>query len=45
VLKVGKIEHYLSDKEGDIEGEVNPTIYRIKNDVVSVHRCLIMLVS
>jgi oligosaccharyltransferase complex subunit beta len=35
VLKVGKIEHYLSDEFGNIEGEVNPTIYRIKNDVVS----------
>ncbi|EEA23904.1 oligosaccharyl transferase glycoprotein complex, beta subunit [Talaromyces marneffei ATCC 18224] len=33
VLKVGKIEHYLSDEFGNIEGEVNPTIYRIKNDV------------
>lgn len=35
VLKTGKIEHYLSDEFGNIEGEVNPTIYRIKNDVVS----------
>lgn len=34
VLKVGKIEHYLSDKEGNIEGDINPTIYRVKNDVV-----------
>ncbi|KAH8701759.1 putative oligosaccharyl transferase subunit [Talaromyces proteolyticus] len=33
VLKVGKVEHYLSDKEGNIEGEVNPIIYRIKNDI------------
>jgi oligosaccharyltransferase complex subunit beta len=36
VLKVGKIEHYLSDKDGAVIGEVNPRIYRIKNDVVSV---------
>lgn len=35
VLKVGKIEHYLSDEFGNIEGDVNPTIYRIKNDVVN----------
>lgn len=35
VLKVGKIEHYLSDEFGNIEGEINPKIYRIKNDVVS----------
>jgi oligosaccharyltransferase complex subunit beta len=36
VLQVGKIEHFLSDKDGNIEGEVNPKIYRIKNDIVSV---------
>jgi oligosaccharyltransferase complex subunit beta len=36
VLKVGKVEHYLTDKEGNIEGEVNPIIYRIKNDIVSI---------
>lgn len=36
VLKVGKIEHYLSDKDGIITGELNPKLYRIKNDVVSV---------
>lgn len=36
VLRVGKIQHYLSDKEGNIEGEVNPIIYRIKNDIVSI---------
>lgn len=35
VLKVGKIEHYLSDEFGNIEGEKDPKIYRIKNDVVS----------
>lgn len=34
VLKVGKIEHYLSDKEGNVVGDINPTIYRVKNDVV-----------
>lgn len=39
VLKVGTIEHYLSDKDGNIEGEVNPKIYRIKNDIVSVPFC------
>lgn len=39
VLKVGKIEHYLSDKEGAIIGDLNPTIYRIKNDIVSVDFC------
>lgn len=33
VLRVGKIEHYLTDEYGNAEGEVNPTIYRIKNDV------------
>ncbi|KAL1970975.1 hypothetical protein VTN77DRAFT_2809 [Rasamsonia byssochlamydoides] len=33
VLKVGKIEHYLSDKDGNIAGELNPRIYRIKNDI------------
>lgn len=37
VLKVGKIEHYLSDEFGNIEGEINPKIYRIKNDVVSFY--------
>jgi oligosaccharyltransferase complex subunit beta len=31
VLKVGKLEHHLSEG-GD--GEINPKIYRIKNDVV-----------
>jgi oligosaccharyltransferase complex subunit beta len=31
VLKVGKVEHHLN--EGNVE-ELNPTIYRIKNDVV-----------
>lgn len=36
VLKIGKIEHYLSDKEGAIIGELNPTMYRVKNDIVSV---------
>ncbi|KAL1998683.1 hypothetical protein VTN02DRAFT_5754 [Thermoascus thermophilus] len=33
VLKVGKIEHYLSDKDGAIVGDLNPRIYRIKNNV------------
>lgn len=32
VLKVGKVEHRLN--EGDVTEEINPTIYRIKNDVV-----------
>lgn len=36
VLKVRKIEHYLSDEFGNREGEVNPSIYRIKNDVVGL---------
>ncbi|KAK2756570.1 oligosaccharyl transferase glycoprotein complex, beta subunit [Arachnomyces sp. PD_36] len=31
VLKVGSVEHRLN--EGGVEEEVNPTIYRIKNDV------------
>ncbi|KAA8647098.1 hypothetical protein EYZ11_010287 [Aspergillus tanneri] len=34
VLKVGKIEHHLA-KDGDIDAdELNPKIYRIKNDTV-----------
>lgn len=37
VLKVGKIEHYLSDKDGAIVGDSNPKIYRIKNNVVCAH--------
>lgn len=32
VLKVGKVEHHMADG-GD--GEINPKIYRVKNDVVS----------
>jgi oligosaccharyltransferase complex subunit beta len=36
VLKVGKIEHYLNGKDGVIIGDVNPKIYRIKNDVVCI---------
>lgn len=33
VLKVGKIEHYLAENEGS-PAEVNPKIYRVKNDIV-----------
>jgi oligosaccharyltransferase complex subunit beta len=33
VLKVGKIQHHLN--EGETEPELNPKIYRVKNDVVS----------
>lgn len=36
VLKVGKVEHRLN--EAGALGEVNPTIYRIKNDVVCLTR-------
>lgn len=32
VLKVGKVEHYLD--EPGASGELNPTMYRVKNDVV-----------
>lgn len=43
VLKVGKVEHHLSSITGDAAGNdsvaqlgyLNPTIYRVKNDVVS----------
>lgn len=35
VIKVDSVQHYLTDENGDIIGDVNPTIYRIKNDVVS----------
>jgi oligosaccharyltransferase complex subunit beta len=35
VLKVGRIEHYLSEN-GVKPNETNPKIYRVKNDVVSV---------
>jgi oligosaccharyltransferase complex subunit beta len=43
VLKIGSIEHYLSESIGENYGnssarglgEVNPKIYRVKNDVVS----------
>lgn len=43
VLKVGRVEHYLSSSNGKVEtagqnitqtGYLNPAIYRIKNDVV-----------
>jgi len=33
VVKVNSIQHYLTDEYGDIIGDVNPAIYRIKNDV------------
>ncbi|KAL2220122.1 Dolichyl-diphosphooligosaccharide--protein glycosyltransferase subunit WBP1 [Thermoascus aurantiacus ATCC 26904] len=33
VLKVGRIEHYLSDKDGAPVGDLNPKIYRIKNNI------------
>lgn len=36
VLKVGRIEHYLSDKDGAPVGDLNPKIYRIKNNIVRV---------
>ena len=47
VLKVGRVEHYLSeihlDEEGhghnasvEQKGHLNPSIYRVKNDVVSI---------
>ena len=43
VLKVGRVEHHLSSITGDAPGNdsvaqlgyLNPTIYRVKNDVVS----------
>ena len=43
VLKVGRVEHHLSSITGDATGNdsvaqlgyLNPTIYRVKNDVVS----------
>ncbi len=43
VLKVGRVEHHLSSITGDAAGNdslaqlgyLNPTIYRVKNDVVS----------
>ena len=43
VLKVGRVEHHLSSIMGDATGNdsvaqlgyLNPTIYRVKNDVVS----------
>jgi oligosaccharyltransferase complex subunit beta len=37
VVKVNSIQHYLTDEYGDIIGDVNPAIYRIKNDVVSCY--------
>ena len=44
VLKVGRVEHHLSSITGETAGNdsvaqlgfLNPTIYRVKNDVVSV---------
>jgi len=33
VLRIGKIKHHLSDKDGSIIGDMDPKIYRIKNDV------------
>ncbi|OXV10386.1 hypothetical protein Egran_01851 [Elaphomyces granulatus] len=33
VLRVGEIKHHLSDKDGAIVGDMNPKIYRIKNDI------------
>ena len=34
VLRIGEIKHHLSDKDGAIIGDIDPKIYRIKNDVV-----------
>ena len=34
VLRIGEIKHHLSDKDGAIIGDMNPKIYRIKNDIV-----------
>lgn len=41
VLKVGAIEHHLAAQDGEFPTELNPKIYRIKNETVR-HSCIIV---
>lgn len=36
VLKVGKVEHHLAENNGSNPDDLNPGMYRIKNDVVCI---------